>query len=159
MYTLGSLMTVDKNRQSKADLCTVELLKTYHEITQEPVPDKLKSKLGNIINRHRIVLSFKVTSDTKKEHLVFVRLNPDFNNNWSGNEVEIYCDCFDFKFRSAYLLNQEKSLFLTNRTKLALGSAVTEKPKTKTATSLLCKHAYAVVKWLSSNYASVMKFV
>ena len=80
-------MTVDSGRQSKADLCTVELLKTYHEIKRESVPDALKLKLGNIINKHYIVLSFKVTSDTKKEHLVYVKMNPDFNNNWSENEV------------------------------------------------------------------------
>lgn len=159
MYTLGGLMTVDSGRQSKADLCTVKLLKTYHEITKESVPDALKSKLGSTINRHYIILSFKVTSDTKKEHLVYVKMNPDFNNNWSGNEVEVYCDCADFKFRSAYILNQNNSLFVTNRTKLALGSAITEKPKTKTATSFLCKHAYAVIKWLSMNYGNVMKFV
>lgn len=159
MYTLGNLMTVDSGRQSKANLCTVELLKTYHEIEKENVPDTLKSKLGNIINRHYIILSFKVMSDTGKEHLVYVKLNPDYSNNWSGNEVEIYCDCADFKFRSAYILNQNKSLFTTNRIKIALGSAITDKPKTKTATSLLCKHAYAVVKWLASNYRSVMQFV
>ena len=159
MYTLGGLMTVDSGRQSKADLCTVELLKTYHEIKRESVPEALKSKLGNIINKHYIVLSFKVTSDTKKEHLVYVKMNPDFNNNWSENEVEVYCDCADFKFRSAYILNQNNSLFTTNRTKISLGSAITERPKTKTATSLLCKHAYAVIKWLLINYKNVMRFI
>ena len=86
-------------------------------------------------------------------------MNPDFNNNWSENEVEVYCDCADFKFRSAYILNQNNSLFATNRTKISLGSAITERPKTKTATSLLCKHAYAVIKWLLINYKNVMKFI
>ena len=60
---------------------------------------------------------------------------------------------------NTYILNQNNSLFATNRTKISLGSAITERPKTKTATSLLCKHAYAVIKWLLINYKNVMKFI
>ena len=75
------------------------------------------------------------------------------------NLVEIYCDCADFKYRSAYILNQRGSLFLTDRIRNNLGAALTETPKKGAKTSFLCKHSYAVLTWLISNYTGIMRTI
>ena len=87
-------------------------------------------------------------------------MNPDFDlNKWEFNQVQIYCDCPDFKYRSAYLLNQRGSLFLTDRIKINLGASLTDTPKKGSKTSLLCKHAFASLQWLVMNYSNLMKTI
>ena len=99
-------------------------------------------------------------SGSGSKRTVIVRVNPDFNlQDWESNKVKIYCDCPDFKYRSAYILNQHNSLFLNDRTKLELGSAISDAPKGKAGTTLLCKHAFAALNWLVSNYVNVMKTI
>lgn len=158
-FTIGELMNVDKTRQQKAGNCKVDLVKVYHELQNESLLDRLKSSfLGkNTINSYYLILKFKVTSDTGSEHKVYVRLSPDFNlNAYLRNKVKIYCDCEDFKYRSAYTLGKRDSVFLSNIVKTKLGPSLTEPPR-KQYTTLLCKHSYAVLDWLINNYASVMK--
>ena len=40
--------------------------------------------------------------------------------------------------------------------KLTLGQALTDKPDGKRGTTLLCKHVYAALQWLMTNYDNVM---
>ena len=160
MYTLGDLMNIDATRQSKANMCTVELVKIYHELEPESILDKFKSYFGgrNMLNTYHVVFKFLVTSDTGKQHTVFIKTNPDFDlMNWDDNKAQVYCDCEDFKYRSAYTLENSESLLLNDRTKLSLGPAVTTPPKR--SPSLLCKHAFAAVKWLIGNYSNIMKTI
>lgn len=160
-YTIGELMSIDATRQQKAASCNVILDGTFHELKQEGLIDKFKSKFLNIptINTYYLILQFKVISDTGNSHKVFIRLDPDFTlKNWSSNRVKIYCDCKDFKFRSAYTLEKRGSLFRTSKINMQLGSSLTDAPK-KHKTSLLCKHAFAALSWLMNNYSSIMQTV
>lgn len=159
-YTLGDLMNIDSGRQTKAAGCAVELIRIYHELRSESIPDKFKSFFGgkNMLNTYYIVFKFLVTSDTGKKHIVFIKTNPDFDlTNWENNKAQVYCDCEDFKYRSAYTLENNNSLFLNDKTKISLGPAISTPPKR--TTSLLCKHAFAAVKWLVSNYSNIMKTI
>jgi hypothetical protein len=160
-YTIGELMNIDAARQLKSKQCKVKLIKIYHELKKENLLDKFKRVfgLGNSVKVYYLVFKFEVHSDTGNKHIVFVRTSPDFSlQNWSYNKVKIYCDCNDFKFRSAYTLNQRNSLFLTPRILKALGGAENESPK-RVSPTLLCKHAFASLNWLMANYQKVMKSI
>lgn len=159
---LGELMSVDAGRQYKAQYCSVQLLKIYHEIKNESIPEKIKSFFLGRTHIHTYYLIFKlqVVSDTGKKHIVFIRTDPEYNPaEVLNNKIQIYCDCSDFKFRSAYILNQKKALFLNDRIKIELGASLTDKPKAKTTTTTLCKHSYAAVQWLISNYSNLIKTI
>lgn len=162
-YTLGELMSIDSGRQDRAANCKVELIQTYHELKKETVLDKFKALFvsrGALVNVYYIIFKFKVTSENGHPYTVLVRINPDFDLvNWKINKVKVYCACADFKYRSAYILDKHKSLFVNDRIKIALGEALTTTPKEKTKTTLLCKHSYAAVKWLVDNYTKLMKMI
>ncbi len=161
--TLGDLMNVtDKNKILKASQCIVELENIYHDVEQIGLLERIKNFfLGkNIINIYHITFKFKVISDTKENHSVFIRIKSDYNlTNWTNNPAQVYCDCESFKYQSAYLLNQYNSLFLNDKTRIALGPAITQAPKNMARTSLLCKHSLAAVNYLVKNYANIMKTI
>lgn len=155
-------MNIDSGRQGRASNCSASLVKTFHTIKQEGVLDKFKAFVTGktTIKVYYVTLKFEVRSDTGNSHTVFIQLDPDFSlKNWTSNRVKIYCDCADFKYRSAYVLSRKNSLFLTHRIQIALGQAANEAPTGKRGTTLLCKHAYAALSWLMNNYASVMKTI
>ena len=161
-YTMGELMNIDAERQERASGCSVSLVKTYHEIKKESLADKFRSFfLGQpILTTYYVIFKFKVTSGSGKSYDVIIRTNPDFDlNNWINNKVQIYCGCPDFKYRSAYLLGRRKSLFLNDKIKTLLGESLTEAPKSKTKTSLLCKHSFAALQWLINNYSTIMRTI
>lgn len=162
-YTIGDLMSIDSLRQDKANKSSVVLKNTYHELKKDSVMDKFRKFLGgkSIIQRYNIIFRFEVTSDTGNKHIVFIRLDPDFKlMNVKKNRVDIYCDCADFKYRSAYILNQNNSLFYNDSIEKDLGKAITEAPtKKSTTTSILCKHSYAALSWLVDNYVNIMKTI
>ena len=158
--TLGELMNIDAGRQNKAASCSVELVKIYHDIISETIPDSIKAQYGgkNTINVYYVVFKFLVTSDTGSKHTVIIKTSPDFDMmGWENNTAEIYCDCPDFMYRSAYTLKGSSALFLNDKTKMSLGQALSTPPKR--TTSLLCKHAYAALKWFVSNYPNLMKTI
>lgn len=160
-YTLGDLMMIDSGRQERASSCQVILEKTYHELKKATILDKFKSLFkssAGLINSYYVIFKFRVISGSGGTHKVIIKTCPDFDlNDWENNRAWIYCDCPDFKYRSAYILNQHNSLFLTDKIKIALGQAMTDKPKG--GTSLLCKHSFAAVRYLISNYSSIMKTI
>lgn len=158
-YTLSELMNIDSGRAGRSSMCTVSLESVHHELKKEALLDKLRSFFLNrtSLNVYYVIFKLKVVSDTGNTHKVIIRLNPDFDlNEWGENPVKIFCDCKDFKFRSAYLLNKRNSLFLNDRIRTLLtGGALTDAPKH--STTLLCKHSYAAVNWVLQNYRSIMK--
>ncbi len=161
-YTIGELMSIDSGRQERAQYCTVEHLKTYHQLQPETLGDKIRQFfLGEThVNAYFLILHLRVTSPGKEPKNVYIKLNPDFNlTKWYDNMVKIYCDCPDFKYRSAYILNERKSLFLNDKVRNELGSALTETPKRGAKTSLLCKHAFAALQWVVENYTSIMRVI
>lgn len=160
-YTLGDLMMIDSGRQERAGSCLVTLEKTYHELKKATILDKFKSLFkssAGLINSYYVIFRFRVISGSGGNHIVIIKTTPDFDLvNWENNRAWVYCDCQDFKFRSAYILNQHESLFLTDKIKMALGQAITDKPKG--GTSLLCKHSFAAIRYLIQNYSSIMRTI
>ena len=153
-YTIGDVMNIDSGRQERAGGCNVSLLNTFHELKDESVLEKFKAL---VLGRGMIK---KYLSDKGNKHYVYIRVAPDFDlTQWKNNKVKIYCDCADFKYRSAYVLNQHEALFLNSKIQSALGPAVSDAPRGKHPTSLLCKHAYAALNYLVSNYSNIMKTV
>jgi len=157
-YTIGELMNIDQGRQSRASGCTVSLANSFFTMSEEGVLAKFKAFFStNTIKVVYLTLKFIVRSDTGHTHTVFIQLDPDFTKmSWAANHVRIYCDCADFKYRSAYLLDKRKSLFANDKIKIALGQAITDKPDGKRGTTLLCKHSFAALQYLMSNYGSIM---
>ena len=150
-YSISELMSIDSGRQERAGACSVRLEETYHEIQKESILDKFKRMFfrdKSMMNIHYVIFKFKVISNTGNEHTGTEGLE---------NKVQIYCTCRDFQFRSAYILNQHKSLFRSDATEARLGRAITEAPKKGHSTSLLCKHAYAALNYLQSNYQFIMQ--
>ena len=160
-YSISDLMSIDSGRQERASGCSVSLVNTYHEIQKESILEKFKRLFfrdKSIMNVHYVIFKFKVTSGSGNEHTVIIRTHPDYaGTEGLDNKVQVYCTCKDFQFRSAYILNQHKSLFRSDATEARLGRAITEAPKSKTATSLLCKHAYAALSYLNNNYNYIMQ--
>ena len=160
--TIGELIgSTEAARLEKAGSCTVSLERTYHELKRATVLDRFKSlfKSGGMINEYYLIFKFSVTSGSGSTWEVYIRTNPDFNlTEWESNPVQIYCGCPDFKYRCAYNLEKTDSLFKNERLKAELGPAITEKPKRATE-GLLCKHSVAALRWLVSNYSSVMKTI
>ena len=154
-------MKTDPGRQGKAGECSVELVKTFHELKQKSLLDRFKSLFGGkaVVKSYYVIFKFIVTSTSGKPYTVFIRTNPDFDLlNWEDNDCKIYCGCPDFKFRCAYWLYQANSLFVNSRIRLELGQSITDKPK-KAAGLSLCKHSIAALSWLITNYSNVMKTI
>lgn len=161
-YTIGELMRIDKGRQIRAASCSVSLSKIYHLVKPEGVLSKFKAIFSKSpsIKVYYVILKFLVNSGNGKNHVVFIELDPDFSlNKWDENRVKIYCDCSDFKYRSAYILSHRNSLFLTQRASMELGPAVSNAPKSKTSTTTLCKHSFAALNWLMNNYSTLMRSI
>lgn len=158
-YTIGELMSIDQARQGKALQSSVSLVDTFFTLKEEGIASKFKSLFtGNTIKTLYITLKLKVISDTGNPHYVFIQLDPDYSTSgWYGNKVHIYCDCNDFKYRSAYALSKRGSLFDNQFTRISLGQALTEAPKR--GTNVLCKHGYAALNWLMSNYKNIMSTI
>ena len=146
-------------RQYKSRLCNVSLIYTFFTIKEESLSGKVKKLFTgkDSVKVFYITLKLAVTGDTGNPHIVFIQLEPDFSmKNWENNKVRIYCDCADFKYRSAYLLDKRDSIFANDGIKIALGQAISEAPKGKRGVTLLCKHSFAALTWLMNNYTNLM---
>lgn len=130
-YTIGQLMNIDSARQNRASTCNVKLVDTYHELKQETLLDKFKSLFTkSIVPIYYVTFKLQVTSESKHSYYVFIKTSPDFSlTGWSDNKVKIYCECADFKYRSAYTLEQHGSLFKTSKIQSSLGQATSDAPK------------------------------
>lgn len=157
-YTLGELMQIDQGRQQRAAGCSVSLVDTFVSIKEEGLLAKFRKLFtNNTIKVYYITLKLNVVSGTGGSHTVFIQLEPDFSlGNWPNNQVRIFCDCPDFKFRSAYILDKRDSLFANDRIKILLGQSLTDAPSKNARTSTLCKHSYAAITWLLQNYRAIM---
>lgn len=159
--SLGEIMNIDAGRQERSKDCIVKLVKIFHILKEETLLSKFKSIFLNkpTLQMYYLVFKFEVKSPNNT-HIVFIMTNPDYDIvNWKSNLVKVYCDCKDFMFRSAYLLDKNNTLFINDHIKTSLGQALTTAPKENTKTSLLCKHSFAAVNWLVNNYSSVMKTI
>lgn len=160
-YTIGELMAVDQGRQERSAGCSVSLVDTFFSLKEESLIQKFRSLFGTTnVKVFYMTLKFNVVSATGSSHTVFIQLEPDFSmKNWGNNQVRIYCSCNDFKYRAAYELGRRGSLFLSDRTKLDLGSAITDAPKSNRGRTTLCKHSHAALSWLMNNYSYIMQSI
>lgn len=71
-------------------------------------------------------------------------------NKILSSRVKVFCKCDDFKYRAAYILNQDKNLFRAPVIDKHLGIALTEKPRV-VKTTTMCKHIYAVIDYVKDN--------
>lgn len=160
-WTLGQLLRVDSGRADRGSGCKVVLVDTYSEIIKETVPEKFKkffTRRKDIMNVYYVIFKFKVTSETGSTYTVLIRCQSDFEGTeYMDNKIQIYCQCADFMYRSAYVLNQHGALFRSNKTDQALGASIVDAPKEKSLKSTLCKHSYAAVTYLMRNYEDLMK--
>lgn len=160
--SIQELMNIDQGRKDRASECIVKLTKVYHVLKEESVLDKFRSIfLGKTtLKIYYLVFKFEVTSKTGNTYNVIIQTSPDYDiKSWKSSKCKIYCECKDFQFRSAYLLGKNNTLFLSDKIKIKLGSALTEAPKSKTLTTLLCKHSMAALQYLVNNYQNIMKTV
>lgn len=160
-YTIGELMSIDEQRTARASGCSVSLADVFFTLKEESLSAKIRQFFrSDIIKVFYITLKLKVQSNTGNTHYVFIQLEPDFSlKNWGSNQVRIYCDCADFKYRSSYVLSKRDSLFNNDRIKTVLGQALSDAPKGKAGVTTLCKHAYAALSWVMSNYQAIMKTI
>lgn len=158
-YTIGELMQIDAGRQERAAKCKVSLTRIYRELKKESILDRFKAffMAKPVVTMYYLIFKLSVVSETGNRYTVYIRTNPDFSTvNWRNNKVRVYCECADFKFKSAYALSQRDSLFLTNSTIVKLGAAIKEPPR-KVNPTLLCKHSFAAINWLVNNYQGLMR--
>lgn len=160
-WSIRDLMNIDGTRQAKAAACSVKHVDTYHELQKETILSKFRrffSRSRTRINIYYIVFKFNVISDSGSSHTVYIRTQPDFKGTESvNNKVQIYCDCKDFMYRSAWTLNQHNSLYRTPEIEGKLGAAISNAPKNTTKQSVLCKHSFAALNYLQMNYAMLMR--
>lgn len=158
-WTIADVMRVDQGRQQKAYGCQAYLQGSYIDLEKEKILDKFKRffiRSKSIMNTLYVVFKFGVTSDTGHTYTVYIRTQYDPNGVLGfNNPVQVYCSCPDFKFKSAFSLNQHRSLFRNSRLDLDLGPATSNAPKRPPKT-VLCKHAYAAMTELTSRYTSYM---
>lgn len=160
-WSIKDLTDIDETRQSKAASCIVNHIETFHEIQKETLLGKFKRFFHRdraTINIYYVVFKFSVASTSGSMNTVYIRTQPDFNNTeFLNNKVQIYCSCKDFMYRSAWVLKQHESLYRSIETDAKLGSALSDAPKSTTKTSILCKHAYAALRYLATNYSTLMR--
>lgn len=160
--TIGDIINIDQKRIERSNDCSVNLVKIYHILKTEGILDKFKKFFFGIptLKIHQLVLKFNVTSYTSgKSYTVIALISPDFRlTNFLNNKIKIYCECQDFKFRSAYFLKKIGGLFENDRTRINLGSASVDSPK-KLSTNPICKHCYSVINYIAQNYQAIMRLV
>lgn len=161
-WSLSDIMNVDAGRQQRSGGCSVIPQETFVELETESIIDKFKrffTRNKATMNVLYVIFKFQVVSETGNGHEVIIRTQYDPDTSLhTRNLVQIYCDCADFKFKSAWQLGQHSALFRSDRTELKLGPAITNSPKRKSTTTL-CKHSYAAVMYLINNYGSLMRSV
>ena len=160
-WTLSDLMNIDSSRQQKSSGCSTILQETYIEIKSESIIDKFKrffTRNKSVMNVMFVIFKFNVTSETGHSYNVYRTQYDPWSNLFMKNVAQVYCSCADFKFKSAWELNQHASLFRSDRIETELGLAITNSPKKKSSTTL-CKHSYAAVMYLINNYYTLMRNV
>jgi len=147
-WGLSDMLASDPARGARASACTVQFLGKQYILGSETLPDKLRNTLKRSqVGTYYIIFKFQVTSETGHTHKVYIQTLPVAD---LSGPAKVYCDCNDFKFRCAYVLEQHGSLLRSPRTDSKLGEAVTTAPKSQSGTAL-CKHALAAVQELLRN--------
>jgi hypothetical protein len=161
-YSIRDILNIDQNRINRSSELTVKLIAVYSRVQQETVWDNIKkffNRNKSTMNVYYKILKYKVKSNSGSEYTVVIELQPSFDYNiFLTNPIKVYCNCYDFRYRSAYNLNKHNSLFLNNKVKTDLSKALLEPPR-KVTTSPCCKHVYACLQDLYNNYDNVKNYI
>ena len=163
-WSIGEIYKTNQVRQFKSTGCTVTYQGVTRILEKASIVDRWKSlffRNKSIMNTLYVVFKFSVMSnESGKSYPVFVKVMYDtYGNLVMDGKVQIYCGCPDFKFGSAYELNNHKSLYRSEETDIELGPAITTAPKKRKSDSVLCKHAYAALSYFIGNYLTLMSYV
>jgi len=157
--TLEDLKDIDSGRiQRSKDL-------RIKKVDQYLVTDKPDTLLGTIYRKFLEVIAKKpfevlskvlkyeiVNTKNNNSHIVIIKVPMHVDEKkLMKQKVKIYCDCSDFMYRCAWVLNNHNNLFLNSRIKDALGIAISTQPM-KVKPTVACKHAYAAIEDLIKNY-------
>lgn len=163
-WTIGEIYKTSQERQFKSNACSVTFLGVSRSIEKVPIVDRWKSLFFRnkaMMNMLFLVFDFNVMSnESGKSYPVKIKVLYDpYGNLVLDGKIQIYCGCPDFKFGSAYELNNHNSLFRSDKTDIELGPAITTSPKKRKNSGILCKHSYAALSYFIGNYQKLMSNV
>lgn len=163
-WRIGDIYNTSQERQFKSNACSVSLKGISRTIEKVPVADGWKSlffRNKSTMNILWVVFDFQVASnESGKSYPVKVRVQYDpYGNMMMDGRIQVYCGCPDFKFGSAYELNNHGALYRSESTDIELGPSITTAPKKKRNGGVLCKHSYAALSYFLGNYQKLMKDV
>lgn len=142
-----------------------------HEIHKENLFNKLNAWIKSFISKILgtkdtlvvyIVLHFSIKGSTGKVYNIKIkfpyRRNMD-KENLFNIPARVYCECADFKYRSAYVLNRIGNIYTNPKIENNLGIALTKAPKVTNPEQLefVCKHTIKVVSRLNTNIRDYLK--
>lgn len=152
--TIGDLMNIDPGRIKRSEMLEkVKLVEVYNILREESILGKILRffKLKTLPIFYKVV-KYSVLSNSGSTYIVFIKVSPGFDiNRFYRNKVQVFCNCADFKYRSAYILNKHDNVYINQSTKDFLGIALTTAP-TKVGTTPICKHIYAVIEQFKLDY-------
>lgn len=162
-WAIEDIFNTTQERQFKSGGCSVSYEGVTRHLEKLPIIDRWKSlffRNKSSMYTLWVTFSFKVTSnESGKVYPIKIRVQYDpYNELVYKGKIQIYCGCPDFKFGSAYELNQHDALYRSEETDLKLGPSITTSPK-KRRGGILCKHSYAAVNYLIENYKTLMSYV
>lgn len=142
-FKVSDLLDIDEGRMDRSRDLICRLDNVYNILREDTFFEKLKnlfrSKKPKMFYK---VFKYHIISNSGQSYTVFIKVAPSFNiKNFMDNKIEVFCQCADFKYRVAYMLNQRDNLFRNPNIDAHLGIALTTKP-TQVETSHLCKHVY-----------------
>jgi len=156
--TLADLMKINSERVARSSDIKITKVSEY-------LVSKKPSFLGSLFKKFRDLFSKKpyevlykvlryevVNTKNSDKHVCIIKVPMHVDRQkLLKQKVEVYCDCADFMYRCAWVLNDHDNLFLNSSTKKNLGMAINTKP-TKVSTSVACKHLYRCIEDLIDNY-------
>lgn len=149
------ILDIDEGRLSRAKDIQVTLLKTY-PLYSEP-SNKIIKWLRRLFQRPYIItyayLFQTVNVKSSSTYKVIIEIGPQ--NDYRrvlNSEAKIYCQCADFKFRSAWVLNHTDNLFLNKNIETELSVALDQKPTNMNNTTTSCKHIVAAFGYIKRNF-------
>lgn len=163
-WTIGDIYKTNQTKRFKSEGCSVTFLEVTRNIEKVPISERWKFMFfrnKTLMNTLSVLFKFSVMSnESGKSYPVFIKVLYDpYGNLMFEGKIQIYCGCPDFKFSSAYELNNHDSLYRSDSTDIELGPAITTAPKKRKDSGLLCKHSYAALSYFIGNYQKLMSYV
>jgi len=156
--TLADLMEINSERVIRSKEIKITKVEQFLVTKKPSFLGSLFKKLKELFEKKPYEVLYKVLryevintlNGDKHVCIIKVPMHVD-RQKLMSQKVEVYCDCADFMYRCAWVLNDHNNLFLNDATKKKLGIAISTKPM-KVKTSVACKHLYKCIEDLVDNY-------